>query len=62
MGALEATLAILQLLQGFASVEPEIRGLIQIGVDIGASGMVTPEQERDIRARMDAVKAQVDLA
>ena len=62
MGALEATLAILQLLQGFASVEPEIRGLIQTGVDIGASGMVTPEQEHDIRARMDAVKAQVDLA
>lgn len=55
-------LEILQTIQALSVTIPQVSALAQSGVDIATSGTITAEQEAEIRAQLDAVKAEIDAA
>ncbi len=51
---------ILQTIVALAPQIPDVIALAESALGIIRTGIVTPEQEADIRAQLDAVKAQID--
>lgn len=55
-------LEILQAIQALSVTIPQVSALAQNGIDIANSGTITAYQEAEIRAQLDAVKAEIDAA
>ena len=55
-------LEILQAIQALSVTIPQVSALAQSGLEIAKSGTITAYQEAEIRAQLDAVKAEIDAA
>ena len=56
---------IVEIIQALMALAPQIPQVIALGesaINIVKTGIVTPEQEADIRAQLDDMKAQIDAS
>jgi hypothetical protein len=56
---------IVEIIQALMALAPQIPHVISLGessINIVKTGVVTPEQEADIRAQLDDMKAQIDAS
>lgn len=56
---------IIEIIQTIVALAPQIPEIISLGdsaIGMIRTGVVTPEQEADIRAQLDAMKIQIDAS